>query len=154
ILAEAAQNRIHTTADAENWWRGTLAYHQGSNDLVPVHEAIRFLVEGGYLTAVARSDNITLLTVTGLGKITTRFMVPVEVGADLRAAHAAGPAPTTPGEAEWFLGQTVATLVPQLAEAPVSENLLPLVARLLRARGHLDRLDSPPPPGLTPATAC
>ncbi len=87
--------------------------------------------------------------------LTTRFMVPVAVGAELRAFLTDESVPATAEDAEQLLGQAIATLVPQFAEAPVSEEFRPLVVRLLRACGHLDRLDSTPaPPGSAPATSC
>ncbi|MGH3888793.1 MAG: DEAD/DEAH box helicase [Pseudonocardiaceae bacterium] len=151
ILAEAAQDRIHTLADAENWWIRTLAYHQGTADLAPVHAAVAFLIQGGYLAPVTDPDEVTVLTVTELGMLTTRLMVPVVVGAELRAFLTDESVPANPEDAEQLLGQAIATLVPQLAEAPVSEVLRPLVTQLLRTRGHLDLLDdTPAPPGLAP----
>jgi len=154
LLAEAAQDRIHTVADAENWWMSTLAYHQGTHDLQQMHAAVEILIEHGYLTPATRPDNITL-TVTDLGRLTTRLMVPVVVGVKLRAALADEAVPTNPQDAEALLGEAVAVLVPQFAEAPVNEDLRPLVARLLRAKGDLDSVDSAPPsPELAPTTAC
>ncbi len=152
ILAEAAQGRIHTVADAENWWIRTLAYHQGTADLAPVHAAVAFLIQGGYLATVTHPDEVTVLTVTELGMLTTRLMVPVVVGAELRAFLTDESVPADPEDAEQLLGQAIATLVPQLAQAPVSEVLRPLVAQLLRTRGHLD--STPSPPGLAPANSC
>jgi ATP-dependent DNA helicase len=155
ILAEAAQDRVHTLTDAENWWIRTLAYHQGTADLAPVRAAVAFLIQSGYLAPVTHADDLTTLTITELGKLTTRLMVPVVVGAQLRAFLTDESVPANPEDAEGLLGQAIATLVPQFAEAPVNEELRPLVARLLRARGHLDQLDSTPaPPELAPATAC
>lgn len=155
ILAEAAQDRIHTLADAENWWIRTLAYHQGTADLAPVHAAVAFLIQGDYLATVTQPDDLTTLTVTALGMLTTRLMVPVVVGAQLRAFLTDESVPADPEDAEQLLGQAIATVVPQFAQAPVSEVLRPLVAQLLRTRGHLDRLDSTPaPPGVAPANSC
>jgi helicase len=155
VLAEAAQDRIHTIADAEHWWQSTLAYHQGTHDTKLVHDAIDYLVENGYLTRKTLAGEVAVLAVTDLGMLTTRFMVPVVVGTDLRTALIDEDIPTDPDRAESALGFAVATIVPQFAEAPVNEEVRPLVARLLRARGHLDRVDTTPqPPGLAPATAC
>jgi helicase len=93
--------------------------------------------------------------VTDLGRITTRLMVPVLVGDKLRAAFADQDMPADPDTAEKLLGRLVATLVPELADAPVDEDQRPFVARLLRAEGHLDRLDTTPPPAaLATVNAC
>ncbi len=155
LLAEAAQGSIHTVADAEQWWMRTLAYHQGTRGLAAVHTALNILVDGGYLTEAPEPDGTTLLTVTDLGRITTRLMVPVLVGNELRAAFAGQTMPTDPDDAEDVLGRLIATTVPELAEAPVDEDQRPFVARLLRARGRLERLDTtPPPPSLVTANAC
>lgn len=155
ILAEAAQDRIHTLAEAESWWIRTLAYHQGTADLAPVHAAVEFLIHSGYLHPITGPDGVTVLTITELGMFTTRLMVPTAVGAALRAFLTDEPVPADPEHAEQLLGQAIATLVPQLAEAPVSEDLRPLVARLLGTQGHLDRLDdTPDPPDSAPAPTC
>jgi helicase len=155
VLAEAAQDRIHTTADAEHWWQSTLSYHQGADDPTAVHDAIDYLIDNGYLTRTTPAEGVTVLTVTALGMLTTRLMVPVVVGADLRAALARQHVPTNAEDAEESLGYVVATRVPQFADAPVNDEVRPLVARILRARGHLDRVDTTPqPPGLAPVTAC
>lgn len=154
LLAEIAQNRIDTIEDAQRWWMSTLAYHQGVHDLAPVQAAIEFLLAGGFLARVVRAD-ITFLAATELGMLTTRFMVPVVIGAELRTALANEPAPANADDAEAALGRAVATRVPQLAQAPIDEDVRPLVARLLRADGELDQLDAAPqPPGLVPITAC
>ncbi|HEY3609646.1 MAG TPA: helicase-related protein, partial [Pseudonocardiaceae bacterium] len=155
LLAEAAQDAIHTVADAEQWWMRTLAYHQGARRLDAVHTAVDLLIEGGYLAPLPQPDGTTILTVTDLGRITTRLMVPVLVGDELRAAFADQTVPTDPGDAENVLGRLIATTVPELADAPVDEDQRPFVARLLRAEGRLERLDTtPPPPSLVTANAC
>ena len=155
LLAEAAQGSIHTTADAEQWWMRTLAYHQGTHGQVAVHTALKLLVDGGYLAAEPQPDGTTLLAVTDLGRITTRLMVPVLVGDGLRAAFAEQAVPTDPDDAETVLCRLLAITVPELADAPVDEDQRPFVARLLRAEGRLERLDTaPPPPSLVAANAC
>lgn len=127
VLAEAALDRIHTRADAEEWWLNTLAHHQG--DLAPLHEALDFLVREGFLTES--------LAVTDLGYLTTRLMVPVEVGAQLRATLSTLEPPGAPEDAENALISAVAEQVPTLADAPIPEELRPTVARLARSRGGL-----------------
>src|SRR5207302_7177343 len=72
ILAEAAQGGIHTVTDAERWWMRTLAYHQGTRGLGVVHTAVDLLVDSGYLAPLPQPDGTTILTVTDLGRITTR----------------------------------------------------------------------------------
>ncbi|WP_211763013.1 DEAD/DEAH box helicase [Kutzneria sp. CA-103260] len=154
LLAEAAQDRLHTVSDAEHWWISTLAHHQGTRDVGPVHAALQLLIDGGYLTETIRDDT-TLLTVTDLGYLTTRLMVSVHAGIELTAHLSALDHPAGPEQAEALLARTVATTVPQFAEAPVPDELRPTIARLLRAGGNPAALDTTPPaPGLAPADAC
>ncbi|WP_424185071.1 DEAD/DEAH box helicase [Actinokineospora sp. G85] len=155
LLAEAAQDRLHSVADAEHWWVRTLANHQGTRDVTPVHAALDLLREEGFLTEVTQDDDSVTLAVTELGKLTTQLMVGVQVGIDIAAHLAKQELPTTPDAAEALLIRAVSTQVPQLAEAPVVEALRPLVARLHRARGRPELIDKlPPQPGLAPVTAC
>ncbi|WP_018501255.1 DEAD/DEAH box helicase [Parafrankia discariae] len=155
LLAEAAQQRVHTLADAENWWLRTLAHHQGAEGLTPVRDAVDLLVEGGYVALVTEPDVGTVLRVTELGRLTTRFMVPVEIGTQLRGLLAeVDRRPHDPEDAERLLGLAIGVGVPQFAEAPVTDDLRPQVARLLRARGYLERVDAPGGAlGLAPSTA-
>nr|WP_239375561.1 DEAD/DEAH box helicase [Frankia sp. Cj5] len=155
LLAETAQRRVHTLTDAENWWLSTLAYHQGAEGLTPVRDAVDLLVEGGYLALVAEPDVGTVLRVTELGTLTTRFMVPVKIGMRLRSLLAeADRRPHDPEDAERLLGLAISVSVPQFAEAPVTDDLRPRVARLLRARGYLELVDAPGGAlGLVPSTA-
>lgn len=165
LLAEAAQDRIATFADAENWWLRTFAHHQGADGVSPVSDAVDLLVSGAYLTVSTSGPRPTesddpsprscdvLLTVTDLGLLTTRFMVPVEIGIELREHVDGVDVPDAPEEAEWVLAGALGRVVPEFAEAPIAEELRPQVARLLRARGHRDRLDEPGrAPGLSPST--
>lgn len=155
LLAEAAQGSIHTVADAEQWWMRTLAYHQGTRGQAAVHSALDVLTDGGYLAQQPQPDGTTLLSVTDLGRITTRLMVPVLVGDQLRGAFADQTVPTDPDDAEELLGRLIATTVPELADAPVDEDQRPFVARLLRAQGRLERVGAAPPPqSLVAVNAC
>lgn len=154
LLAEIAQDRIHTMRDAEEWWTSTLAYHQGKHELSSVRSAVEFLIDHDYLLPVTHADNITVLTATELGKLTTRLMVSVAVGAELRSTLNRVATPASAWSAESLLGKTVAILVPDLADAPVHEKVRPLVRRLLRAHGDLRRVETGPlPRGLAANTA-
>ncbi|MCL9758779.1 DEAD/DEAH box helicase [Frankia sp. AiPa1] len=197
LLAEVATGRVTTVADAETWWRSTLAHHQTTTATTaigtgtgagtatstgtsisagtetrasagmgvggsPVPDAVDLLVAGEYLSlsGPAGPDRdadpaAVMLTVTELGMLTTRLMVPVSIGTDLRDALGDTAVPAGPEQAEWTLGGVLARLVPSFAEAPVDEGLRPWVAKLLRARGRPDQIDhsTQPPvsaPGLAP----
>ncbi|MCM3886257.1 helicase-related protein [Frankia sp. R82] len=155
LLAEAASGRVPTLADAEAWWLRTLAHHQGADGGHAVRDAVDLLVTGGYLTVVGspHTPADAALIVTELGQLTNRFMIPVEVGIELRDALDALSVPTDPQEAEWLLGGAVARLVASFAEAPVNDDLRPRVAALLRARGRPDHVEQArPAPGLVPPT--
>ncbi len=142
VLAEAVQGRVSTLREAEAWWIQTLAYHQGSHSLDPLHQAISLLIEGGYLLSEPRPGGDADITATDLGVLTTRLMVPTEVGYHLRTALLPAPVPSGPEAAERALITAVTALVPALAEAPVPEELRPAIARILQAGGHLNRLGS------------
>ncbi|NRQ34593.1 DEAD/DEAH box helicase [Nonomuraea sp. NN258] len=140
VLAEVVQGRITTVEHAEQWWRRTLCHHQGDDDIEPVIEAVDFLIDHGYLAQTARPDGSTQVTVTELGLLTTRLMVNTEVGADLRTILAELPVPNGPDLAEDLLIHVLAVIVPELLLAPVTDSLRPVVATVLKAGGHRDRL--------------
>ncbi|GGV10829.1 hypothetical protein GCM10010275_59740 [Streptomyces litmocidini] len=43
LLAEAVRERVPTLDEAEHWWAGRLAAHQGHDGVEPLHEAAQFL---------------------------------------------------------------------------------------------------------------
>lgn len=132
VLAETVQNRIRTPAEAQQWWVGTLAHHQGSRSLAPLRQALNFLADAELLTRTDTSDGGTRLAPTELGKLTARLMVPATVGHELRLALAEAPLPDSPQEAETILIGLVSTLVPKLAQTAINEELKTSVSRLLR----------------------
>ena len=140
LLAETVQGRISTLREAEAWWEQTLAFHQGDRDTQVIIDAIKFLVAGQYLSTYAHPSGDADLTPTELGILTTRLMVPTFTGVELRAALADMPLPTGPDQAEDRLLDLLAVTIPDLAEAPIAEELRPALARLLQAEGHLDQL--------------
>ncbi|GAB3655751.1 hypothetical protein GCM10027589_15050 [Actinocorallia lasiicapitis] len=140
VLAETVQGRINTLREAEAWWIQTLAHHQGADSLNPLHAAIDLLTEGGYLTSTPAGEDDSDLAATDLGTLTTRLMVAAETGLLLRAALAKVPLPAKPAAAERLLINHLALLVPDLAEAAVTEEIRGPVARLLQAGGDLTRL--------------
>jgi ATP-dependent DNA helicase len=139
LLAEAVQGRIGSLREAERWWIGTLAHHQGNRDLVPLANAVEFLIDGVFISRTGDSDGDVLFTPTELGKLTARLMVSTTIGHDLRMALADTALPDTPEEAERALIELASTLVPKLAKTAVSEELKPHVGRLLRADGEDSR---------------
>ena len=142
VLAEILQGRITSVEDAEQWWLRTLCHHQGDEDTEPVTDAVDFLLDAGYLTGVTRPDQTDGVAVTELGKLTARLMVGTRVGAQLRADLATLPVPDDPDTAEDWLIYAVATLVPELAGAPVAEPLRPTVATIRKAGGRRDLISS------------
>lgn len=142
VLAEAVQGRVSTLREAEAWWIQTLAHHQGARSLDRLHAAIGLLVDGGYITSGAAPNGDTDITATELGVLTARLMVPAATGLALRTALAEAPVPSGADAAEDVLITVVSVLVPELAQAPVPEELRPAVARLLQAGGHVARAGS------------
>jgi helicase len=142
VLAEVLQGRITSVEDAEQWWLRTLCHHQGDEDTEPVTDAVEFLLREGYLNDTNRPDHTSGVAVTELGKLTARLMVGTEVGAQLRADLATLTVPDDPDTAEDWLIYTVATLVPELAGAPVAEPLRPTVATIRKAGGRRDLISS------------
>jgi ATP-dependent DNA helicase len=140
VLAEAVQGRVATRREAEAWWEQTLAFHQGDRDLHAIGDAVDFLAAAGYLTVAEQPSGDADLTPTELGVLTTRLMVSSEVGLVIRSALADAAVPADPQTAEDILLDLLATAVPELADAPVADDLRPAVARLLQAGGRLDRL--------------
>jgi helicase len=140
VLAEAVQGRIATRREAEAWWEQTLAFHQGDHDPGAIDEAIDFLTTDGYATVVEQDAGDADVQPTDLGVLTARLMVETEIGASLRTELSEAPVPADPETAENILLDLLAVRVPDLAEAPVADELRGAVARLLQAGGRLDRL--------------
>nr|WP_227457247.1 DEAD/DEAH box helicase [Micromonospora purpureochromogenes] len=140
LLAEAVQGRVSTLREAEAWWEQTLAHHQGDRDTKVITDAVDFLSAGGYLTTHAHPSSDTDITPTELGILTARLMVPTFTGVELRADLAELPVPAGPDQAEDLLLDLLAVTIPELAEAPLAEELRPTVARVLQAGGRLDQL--------------
>lgn len=137
LLSEAVQQLVSSQRQAEQWWVQTLAYHQGQRSLRPLSRGIQFLVSAGMLTASpARSGDVGL-SPTELGRLTARLMVSPVICDGLRHALARAPVPPGPQEAEELLAETLAALLPKLAQASVGDGAKAAVARLLAARGHI-----------------
>ncbi|MFC3893094.1 DEAD/DEAH box helicase [Lentzea rhizosphaerae] len=139
VLAEVLQGRITTVVEAEAWWRQTLAFAQGDEDVEPVRDALRFLVEKDYLTQYER-DGDSMLRVTELGRLTAQLMVSTYTGARLRQVFGMLPLPDDADMAEEALTCVLSVTVPELLDAPVAEANRPAVATAIRARGRSSRL--------------
>ncbi|MFD4636158.1 DEAD/DEAH box helicase [Lentzea sp. NPDC058436] len=137
VLAEVLQGRITTVLEAEAWWRQTLAFAQGDEDVEPVLDAVEFLVEKDYLT---RHDRDGRLVATELGRLTAQLMVSAYVGARLRQVFGMLPLPDDADMAEEALTCVLSVTVPELLDAPVAEANRPAVATAIRARGHSSQL--------------
>ncbi|WP_214516720.1 DEAD/DEAH box helicase [Nocardia salmonicida] len=138
VLAEAIQGRIQSTRDAERWWKHTLAHHQGSHDMTPVRHAVGFLLEGEFLQHVQASDDSGGLAPTELGMVTGRLMVSPTVCFELRRALSSIRFPGSADDAENELIEIMATHVPKLAHAAVSEALKSRVLQVKWAHGSVD----------------
>src|SRR5207248_11743683 len=139
---EVLQGRITTIDEAEQWWLRTLCHHQGDEDTEPVTDAIDFLIDHDYLIEKPLPGGTIGVVVTDIGRLTARLMIGTRVGASLRTVLAELTPPADPDSAEDTLIHTVATLVPELAFAPVAEPQRPVVATILKAGGRRERITS------------
>jgi helicase len=98
---------------------------------------VEFLAGAGMLAVTEAPDGDFLLEATDLGLLTARMMLSCATARELRSTLARMDPPADPDEAERLLIDTVATVIPKLAQTTVSEDLKPAVARLLDAGGRL-----------------
>jgi helicase len=134
VLGEAVQQQRHTfltARDAEQWWVHTLAYHQGRRSTAALHKAVGFLESAQMLTVDAAGER--RLMPTELGRMTARLMVPSADSDQLRQALRGAAVPASAGQAEAMLAGILATTVPKLARARVSDDAKEALARLLAA---------------------
>ncbi|MGW4894721.1 DEAD/DEAH box helicase [Kitasatospora sp. NPDC004240] len=141
LLAEAVQNRLATVTQAENWWKGTFAFHQGHHPFDPLHDATDFLTDTGYLTRTPDPDGVgdDRIEATELGRLTSRFMVDADLASTLADATAHLPVPTDPDTAEDTLITTLATRLPALEQAPFTDRAKAELHNVLRTLGQPDR---------------
>ncbi|WP_459651503.1 DEAD/DEAH box helicase [Kitasatospora sp. Ki12] len=138
LLAEAVQNRIATAAQAEHWWKSTLAFHQGHHPFDPLHDATDFLTDTAYLIRTPGPDGDDQLEATELGRLTSRFMVDADLASTLADATAGLPLPTDPDTAEDLLITTLATRLPALEQAPFTDRAKAELYNVLRTLGQPD----------------
>ena len=129
LLGEAVQQHITTPDDAERWWVQTLAYHQGRPGAAALRRAVGFLKSAQMITVDTTGE--PGLAPTELGGLTARLMVPVVESDHLRQALAGAALPASADEAEAVLAGVVATAVPKLAQARVSDEAKGALASLL-----------------------
>ncbi len=135
LLAEAVQERLSTLDEAERWWAGTFAAHQGHDSVEPLHEAARFLADVGCLRPAADEDR---LEPSPLGRLTSRFMVDATLADDLATALRQAPVPEDPLTAEQVLAYLLSTRLPVLEQAPFTDRAKTALRRVLRETDHTD----------------
>ncbi|MFD2623861.1 DEAD/DEAH box helicase, partial [Streptomyces chumphonensis] len=145
VLAEAVQGRLTDLDQAELWWTKTFAHHQGHHHLDPLHDALDFLHEAGYLHRTTDPGGNDLLTITATGKLTSRFMVEADIAATLTDALHTLPVPSSPDDAENTLITLLATRLPALEQAPFTERAKTALYAVLRNGGHTNPGEAPPP---------
>jgi helicase len=134
VLGEAVQQQrttFLTARDAEQWWVHTLAYHQGRRSTAALHKAVGFLDSAQLLTVDPAGER--RLIPTELGRLTARLMVPPADSDHLRRALSGAGVPASADQAEAVLAGILATTVPKLAQARVSDDGKTALARLLAA---------------------
>ncbi|MFE9043386.1 DEAD/DEAH box helicase [Streptomyces sp. NPDC007818] len=129
LLAEAVQERLSTLDEAERWWAGTFAAHQGHDSVEPLHEAAQFLADVGCLRPAADEDR---LEPSPLGRLTSRFMVDAALADELATALRHSPVPESPLAAEELLTELLSTHLPVLEKAPFTERAKAALRRVLR----------------------
>ncbi|GGX33624.1 hypothetical protein GCM10010383_74910 [Streptomyces lomondensis] len=142
LLAEAVQERLSTLDEAEQWWAGTFAAHQGHDSLEPVHEAARFLTTSGCLRRTADANR---LQPSPLGQLTSRFMVDTVLADELAAVLNHVPVPEGPFAAEHVLAAVLSDRLPLLEQAPFTDRARGALRRALRdmEREEDEGLDDP-----------
>jgi helicase len=143
VLSEVVQERITSQRQAGHWWIQTLAHHQGRRSLKPLGQAVEFLADAQMLTAVETGNGDRRLAATELGRLTARLMVSPPICHALRESLSQATVPEGPDQAERLLIDTLAGLIPKLAQSTVGDAGKSAVARLLAAGGHV-------PPGSPP----
>ncbi|MFE2941569.1 DEAD/DEAH box helicase [Streptomyces sp. NPDC059255] len=145
LLAEAVQGRLTDLDQAEVWWTRTFAHHQGHHHLDPLHDALDFLHDAGYLHRTPEPGGNDLLTITEMGKLTSRFMVEADIATTLTDALHTLPPPGNPDAAENTLTTLLSTRLPALEQAPFTERAKTALHQVLRTGGHPDAPDTPHP---------
>jgi helicase len=153
VLGEAVQQQrtsFLTARDAERWWVHTLAYHQGQRSPAALRKAVGFLESSAMLTVDGAAER--RLMPTELGRLTARLMVPSVESDHLRQALSDEAVPTSAGQAETALVRILASAIPKLARARVSDDAKAALRQLLaaydqEARGPDTRLEGAPQPG-------
>ncbi|WP_342211074.1 MULTISPECIES: DEAD/DEAH box helicase [unclassified Streptomyces] len=136
LLAEAVQGRVAGVEEAERWWAGTLAAHQGNAGVEPLHEAAAFLTTAGCLRAAAAVGAATAdegrWETSPLGRLTSRFMVDAALADDLATAVREAPVPADALTAERSLAALLSTRLPVLEQAPFTDRARTALRRVLR----------------------
>lgn len=129
LLAEAVQGRVSAVEEAERWWAGTLAAHQGHAGVEPLREAAAFLTTAGCLRAPAGEDR---WETSPLGRLTSRFMVEAALADELATAVREAPVPEDAFTAERSLAALLSTRLPVLEQAPFTDRARAALRRVLR----------------------
>lgn len=141
LLAEVVQGRVASLEQAEDWWTGTFAFHQGHDSAEPLHDAAIYLAEAGFLHASLGPQGAEFLEPTELGMLTNRFMVDAGLAHELAEGVRELPVPEEPDHAEQLLTRLPCTQLPDLAEAVFSDRARATLRRVLHHRGRTERLE-------------
>jgi helicase len=144
LLAEVVQERLTAPDEAERWWAGTFAAHQGEDSVEPLHEAARFLATAGCLRATTDEGRTGeghtgegrtgegRLEPTALGRLTSRFMVDATLADELATAVREAAVPENAFAAEQLLAALLSARLPTLEQAPFTERARAALRRVLR----------------------
>ncbi|MFI9599932.1 DEAD/DEAH box helicase [Streptomyces sp. NPDC052043] len=141
LLAEVVQGRVGSMKEAEDWWTGTFAFHQGHDSVEPLHDAALCLGEAGFLRISPGPQGAEFLEATELGTLTSRFMVDAELARELAEGVGGLRVPEEPDHAELLLTELLSRQLPELAEAAFTDRARATLRRVLHQRGHAEGLE-------------
>lgn len=142
VLGEVVQGRVKTDREMETWWKGTLAYHQGTRELSSVHQARDFLLKWRFIESEETRDGLAIKA-TALGQITSKMMVSVRDAAGVLSALSRTPLPKGARAAEDEVINVLASQVWSFANAPdAPEDQTMALRRVLSAGGDVRALTS------------
>ncbi|MFF4568460.1 DEAD/DEAH box helicase [Streptomyces sp. NPDC001410] len=141
LLAEVVQGRVESLEEAEDWWTGTFAFHQGHDSVEPLHDAAQYLAEAGLLRSARGPQGQEFLQATELGMLTSRFMVDAELAYELAEGVGRLPVPQDADRAEQLLTRLLTMQLPDLADAAFSDRARATLRRVLRHQGRVEQLE-------------
>ncbi len=141
LLSEIVQRNVRTQAQALQWWRSTLAHHQGKDGDRPIGSATESLAKWHFVEDLDPAETDPALRATPLGALTSKMMVSTRDAASLLHALTRMDTPANQVTAENAMVETLTTALAVLANAPdVSGDQALGILRIVEAGGDARRL--------------